>query len=114
MVFILGVATFVVPPVLIRKWKWVVPKPIAISYYIFLIASVIFGELFHFYYLIPNWDAYLHVFSGGLLAVAGFSVLYLLGICKNRWLLLCLHYSLPCRQVLFGKFMSSRWTGSWE
>ena len=79
MVFILGVATCVVPPVLIRKWKWVVPKPIAISYYIFLIASVIFGELFHFYYLIPNWDAYLHVFSGGLLAVAGFSVLYLLG-----------------------------------
>lgn len=79
MIFILGVATFVVPPLLFRKWKWVAPKSITVSYYTFLIASIIFGELFGFYYRIPLWDAFLHLFSGSLLAVVGFSVLHLLG-----------------------------------
>lgn len=75
---VLGLLAFIVPAILCRRWSLEVPAGIYFSYYFFLYGAIFLGEVRSFYYGVPNWDTYLHLFSGMLLGVVGFSVLHLL------------------------------------
>jgi len=46
-----------------------------ITFAIFLFCAIYLGEVFDFYFRIPNWDTMLHVFSGFALGAIGFSII---------------------------------------
>ena len=62
-------------PILLRKvFRLELPPGILMYYYSFLFAAAFLGEVFRFYYVVPHWDDILHVTSGAVLAVVGFSI----------------------------------------
>ena len=71
---ILGLLVMMLPSLLSRKWKIVVPDVICILYYVFLYCAIFLGEVFEFYYLVPHWDTVLHAFSGAMLGALGFKL----------------------------------------
>ncbi|MBO5270438.1 MAG: hypothetical protein J6B77_06610 [Clostridia bacterium] len=71
---ILGLLVMMLPSLLSRKWKIVVPDVICILYYVFLYCAIFLGEVFEFYYLVPHWDTVLHAFSGAMLGALGFEL----------------------------------------
>lgn len=71
---ILGLFVMMLPSLLSRKWKIVVPDVICILYYVFLYCAIFLGEVFEFYYLVPHWDTVLHAFSGAMLGALGFEL----------------------------------------
>lgn len=75
---ILGVFAVVLPDILEKKIKLVIPSKMIIMYALFLYAAIYLGEVRNFYYNIPHWDTVLHTFSGGMLGTLGFSVIVLL------------------------------------
>lgn len=68
----LGLIVMMLPSILARKWKIVLPNVICILYYVFLYCAIFLGEVFSFYYIIPHWDSILHAFSGAMLGALGF------------------------------------------
>ncbi|MEA5059119.1 MAG: hypothetical protein VB049_03650 [Candidatus Pelethousia sp.] len=70
----LGLLVMFVPSVLQRRWTWPIPDFMHILYFIFLYCAIYLGEVRNFYYLVPNWDTWLHTFSGGMLGALGFVV----------------------------------------
>ncbi len=75
---IVGIAAMLLPSFLHRKFGLVIPSKMIILYAAFLYCSIYLGEVRSFYYLVPNWDTMLHIFSGGMLGALGFSVISLL------------------------------------
>lgn len=62
-------------PILLRKlFRLELPPGILMYYYLFLFAAAFLGEVFRFYYVVPHWDDILHVTSGAVLAIVGFSI----------------------------------------
>ena len=68
----LGLVVMMLPTVITRRFKLIVPNTMCILYYVFLYCAIILGEIFSFYYLIPHWDLYLHAMSGAMLGALGF------------------------------------------
>lgn len=75
---LLGMIALALPTVISHKWKLEIPSSIYILYVLFLYCSVFLGEVRSFYYQVPHWDTYLHVFSGAMIGALGFSVVKLL------------------------------------
>jgi mannose/fructose/N-acetylgalactosamine-specific phosphotransferase system component IIC len=73
---LLGIAVIFLPSILAKRLKWNIPKSAMISYLIFLYCAIVLGEVQDFYYKVPSWDVVLHAFSGGMLAVLGFIIIY--------------------------------------
>ena len=71
---VLGLVVMMLPPLFTHKLKVMVPSFMTILYYIFLYCSIFLGEIFGFYYNLPNWDLMLHAMSGAMLGVLGFLV----------------------------------------
>lgn len=71
---ILGLLVMMLPSLLARKWKIVLPNVITVLYYLFLYCAIFLGEVFDFYYLVPHWDTMLHAFSGAMLGALGFEL----------------------------------------
>ena len=62
-------------PVFLRKFCGLrIPRGLAFLYTLFLWGSIFLGEALGFYYLISHWDDLLHLVSGVLLGLIGFSV----------------------------------------
>lgn len=70
----LGLAVMFVPSLLQKHWTWPIPDSMYILYFVFLYCAIYLGEVRNFYYLVPNWDTWLHTFSGGMLGALGFVV----------------------------------------
>ncbi len=75
---LLGIIALALPTVISHKWKLEIPSGMYALYVLFLYCSIFLGEVRSFYYEVPNWDTYLHVFSGAMIGALGFSVIRLL------------------------------------
>lgn len=75
---ILGTICLFLPSALAKKLKIEIPDGFHILFILFLYCAVFLGEVRYFYYTVPNWDTYLHAFSGVMIGALGFSVLSLL------------------------------------
>ena len=75
---ILGMIVMLLPGILQRRLKLVIPSGMVIAFAVFLYCAVYLGEVHYFYFRIPHWDTLLHIFSGFALGAVGLSVLGLL------------------------------------
>lgn len=75
---LLGTVVMMLPSVLARRFKVVVPNAIVILYFVFLYCAIYLGEMHNFYYVVPHWDTILHAFSGAMLGALGFILVDLL------------------------------------
>ncbi len=80
---LLGLVVIFLPSILERRLSVSLPNYMYVLYFIFLYCSIVLGEVRQFYYLIPNWDAYLHALSGGMLGALGFTIVTLFNDSKN-------------------------------
>lgn len=71
---LLGIVVMFVPSFMEKRFSINIPNYMYVLYYIFLYCAVYLGEVQSFYFRIPNWDTYLHAFSGAMLGALGFSV----------------------------------------
>ncbi len=70
----LGIVVMFVPSFIAKKFSVSIPNYMYVLFYIFLYCAVYLGEVKGFYFLIPDWDTYLHTFSGAMLGAMGFSI----------------------------------------
>lgn len=78
-IMIVGVSiAMCIPLVLRHNFHLYIPYTLEIMFLIFFYCAVYLGEVRSFYYLVPHWDDYLHSASAIMLAIVGFSVVYLL------------------------------------
>ncbi len=75
---VIGLFLFFIPNVLEKKLKVEFHPVIYFSYILFLYCTVFLGEFQNFYYIIPNWDTYLHLFSASMFGILGFSIVFLM------------------------------------
>lgn len=64
-------------PRFIKKAKLEIPEYAMVIFILFCFAHFFFGEIVNFYATIKWWDALLHTFSGGMIALLSFSIVYL-------------------------------------
>jgi hypothetical protein len=69
-----GLTLFVtfIPNILQKKWNIVYPIELWVVVLLFVMAALIFGEAFDFYYKFGWWDDVLHVLSGFVIAMVAF------------------------------------------
>jgi hypothetical protein len=69
-----GLTLFVtfIPNILQKKWNIVYPIELWVVVLLFVMAALIFGEVFDFYYKFGWWDDVLHVLSGFVIAMVAF------------------------------------------
>ncbi len=80
---LLGTLVMMLPSILAKRFKVVVPSIIVILYFVFLYCAIYLGEIHNFYYVIPHWDTILHTFSGAMLGALGFILVDFLNKDKN-------------------------------
>lgn len=73
----LFLASFV-PAFLNKQFRISVPELLLRIYIGFVTSALLFGEIFSFFVYVPWWDSILHLFSGSLIGVVGFSLLNIL------------------------------------
>ncbi|MDO5474892.1 MAG: hypothetical protein Q4F61_00690 [Candidatus Saccharibacteria bacterium] len=76
----IGLATaalilYAVPILITKAAKIQLPSVLEVTYYLFVFAALILGEVFAFYGPFPFWDIVLHSLSGFVLAGIGFSLI---------------------------------------
>lgn len=75
---LLGLVVMLLPSILTHRFRIPIPSRMSILYYIFLFCGIVLGEVFRFYFVFPEWDTFLHFFSGGMLTAVGFMLADLL------------------------------------
>ena len=75
-VFLCGLSLLlmVLPSIVSRKLKVVLPSTLEIIILLFIFAAEILGELNSFYVRVPHWDTMLHTINGFLCAAIGFAL----------------------------------------
>ena len=68
----LSLILMVLPSIISRKLKVVLPSTLEIIILLFIFAAEILGELNSFYVRVPHWDTMLHTINGFLCAAIGF------------------------------------------
>ena len=74
----LGMVVMLLPGILERKLKLVIPSGMLVAFAIFLFCGVYLGEVHYFYFRVPHWDTMLHTFSGFALGAVGLSIIGIL------------------------------------
>lgn len=79
-----------VPFLVTNKFKISLPAALEITFYLFVFAGLILGEVFAFYGPFPFWDIILHFLSGFVLAGIGLSLVEIMNKdrCKKAFALL--------------------------
>jgi len=72
-----GAALLLLPILLRCRTKLHIPAGMLILYAAFLYCAIFLGTVFNFYFRVPHWDTILHLFSGVMLGIIGFSVVNL-------------------------------------
>jgi len=62
------------PNILKKQWNITYPGEIWIVTLLFVMAALIFGEIFDFYYKFAAWDTILHTLSGFVIAMVAFII----------------------------------------
>ncbi|MBQ2718956.1 MAG: hypothetical protein IJF73_02700, partial [Clostridia bacterium] len=52
---LLGLLVMMLPTLIKRRWRFVVPSTAVMLYYVFLYCAIYLGEVRNFYYVIPHW-----------------------------------------------------------
>ena len=73
-----GLIAMLIPRVLIRRIQLNVPTAMLVVYAVFLYCAIYLGEVRNFYFIVPQWDTILHIFSGAALGALGFSIVSIL------------------------------------
>ena len=73
-VFLCALSLFlmVLPSIIARRLKVVLPSTLEVIILLFIFAAEILGEINSFYVRVPNWDTMLHTINGFLCAAIGF------------------------------------------
>ena len=74
---LLGTTAMILPGILAKRFRLVIPSVIYLVYVLFLYCSIFLGELQQFYIYIPHWDSLLHAVSGIMIGALGFSFISL-------------------------------------
>ena len=79
-VFLCALSLFlmVLPSIVARRLKVVLPSTLEIIILLFIFAAEILGEINSFYVRVPNWDTMLHTINGFLCAAIGFCLVDML------------------------------------
>ena len=79
-VFLCALSLFlmVLPSIIARRLKVVLPSTLEIIILLFIFAAEILGEINSFYVRVPNWDTMLHTINGFLCAAIGFCLVDML------------------------------------
>ncbi|MBQ6171692.1 MAG: hypothetical protein IJK34_03540 [Clostridia bacterium] len=75
---ILGIFVIHIPSIISRQFKFEIPGLLYGLYILFLYCAIFLGEVRSFYYLVPHWDDFLHLFSSmmtGFFAVMVITIL---------------------------------------
>ena len=75
---VLSLCLLILPAIIQKHFKIVLPNTLEIIIYIFIFAAEILGEIYNFYGYISNWDLMLHTLNGFLCAAIGLSLIDLL------------------------------------
>lgn len=75
---ILTLILFLIPSILDKKFKIVLPDTLEIIVYLFIFSSEILGEINEFYIHINNFDSIIHTLNGFIMAGIGFSLVDIL------------------------------------
>ena len=70
----LSLILLVLPSIVSKKLKIVLPSTLEIIILLFIFAAEILGELNSFYVRVPHWDTMLHTINGFLCAAIGFAL----------------------------------------
>ena len=70
----LSLVLMIMPSIISRKLKIVLPSTLEIIILLFIFAAEILGELNSFYVRVPHWDTMLHTINGFLCAAIGFAL----------------------------------------
>lgn len=70
----LSLVLMIMPCIISRKLKIVLPDTLEIVILLFIFAAEILGELNSFYVRVPHWDTMLHTINGFLCAAIGFAL----------------------------------------
>ena len=68
----LSLGLMVLPSILSKKLKVVLPSTLEVIILLFIYAAEILGEMNAFYVRVPHWDTMLHTINGFLCAAIGF------------------------------------------
>ena len=74
----LSLILMVLPSIVARRLKVVLPSTLEIIILLFIFAAEILGEINSFYVRVPNWDTMLHTINGFLCAAIGFCLVDML------------------------------------
>lgn len=74
----LSLVLMVLPSIISKKLKIVLPSTLEVIILLFIFAAEILGEIHSFYVRIPNWDTMLHTINGFLCAAIGFCLVDML------------------------------------
>lgn len=79
-VFLCGLSLIlmVLPSIISRKLKVVLPSTLEVIILLFIFAAEVLGEINSFYVRVPNWDTMLHTINGFLCAAIGFCLVDML------------------------------------
>ena len=79
-VFLCALSLFlmVLPSIVARRLKVVLPSTLEVIILLFIFAAEILGEINSFYVRVPNWDTMLHTINGFLCAAIGFCLVDML------------------------------------
>ena len=70
----LSLVLLIMPSIISRRLKIVLPSTLEIVILLFIFAAEILGELNSFYVRVPHWDTMLHTINGFLCAAIGFAL----------------------------------------
>ena len=70
----LSLVLLVLPSIISKKMKIVLPSTLEIIILLFVYAAEILGEINSFYVRVPHWDTMLHTINGFLCAAIGFAL----------------------------------------
>ena len=70
----LSLVLMIMPSIIARRLKIVLPDTLEIVILLFIFAAEILGELNSFYVRVPHWDTMLHTINGFLCAAIGFAL----------------------------------------
>lgn len=77
---VMGCVFLRVPYLISRVTRVRIPTGLSVGYFAFLWCAIFLGEFALFYYRVALWDAFLHLFSAALAALAALSLPSLLGV----------------------------------
>jgi hypothetical protein len=71
---LLGIFLLFLPSLAAKRFKVKLPSWMTVIYVIFIYCALYLGEVHSFYYRVPHWDTLLHLSSGALLGILGYTL----------------------------------------